>query len=173
MVGYRIDKPKFLIVDDSRLMRRVLRNVLWSLGARNVEEASTDLAAWDLLFGFQPDLVLLDWELGGRDGLAFVQRVRTDRRSPDRFLPIILVTGHTEVSRVVQARDAGVTEYLAKPFTAQRLYGRIKALIEHPRLFVDTETFFGPDRRRRGSRPWTGQDRRTNGQPEVDDLLFI
>jgi len=86
--------------------------------------------------------------------------VRTDPESPDQFVPIIMLSGHTEKARVMQARDAGITEFMAKPIAARALYARMVAVIEHPRTFVKTASYFGPDRRRQDM-PFPGPDRRS------------
>ncbi|MDE0809430.1 MAG: response regulator, partial [Alphaproteobacteria bacterium] len=81
--------------------------------------------------------------------------------SPDSFQPIIMVTGHTEKARITEARDAGINELMAKPVSAKSLYRRLVSVIEHPRQFVRTKTYFGPDRRRK-VQPFEGPNRRTN-----------
>jgi DNA-binding response OmpR family regulator len=90
--------------------------------------------------------------------------VRTDDDSPNMFLPIIMMTGHTERARIFSARDAGVTEFLAKPVTAKSLLMRLTNIIEHPRPFVRAKGYFGPDRRRR-SEEYAGPERRGRVKP--------
>ena len=104
------------------------------------------------------------------DGLAFTRAVRNDKISPTPFVPIIMITGHTERHRVEQARDAGVTEFLAKPVTAQDLFSRIAMIVEKPRPFIRCDDFFGPDRRRRDAEDYTGPLRRDD---DSDDLTVI
>ncbi len=94
------------------------------------------------------------------DGLEFVREVRTSEKSSNPFVPIIMITGHTEKHRVEAARDAGVTEFIAKPITAQSLFTRIAEIVERPRAFVRAETYFGPDRRRRTPDNYAGPWRR-------------
>src|SRR5690606_14043240 len=94
-----------------------------------------------------PDIVIADWMMKPMDGISFARMVRNDPRSPNAYVPIILMTGFSERRRVLQARDAGVTEFLVKPFNARDLYKRIAQVIERPRQFVRSEDFFGPDRR--------------------------
>jgi len=94
------------------------------------------------------------------DGIAFTQEVRLSHKSPNPYVPIIMITGHTERHRVEAARDAGVTEFLAKPITAQNLFLRIAEIIERPRPFVRAGAYFGPDRRRRRDENYRGPWRR-------------
>jgi DNA-binding response OmpR family regulator len=88
-----------------------------------------------------------------------VRLVRTGKDSPNPFVPIIMLTGHTEMHRVIEARDAGVHEFLAKPISAKGLYSRVKSIIERPRPFIRAGLYFGPDRRRRQI-DWKGPERR-------------
>jgi len=78
-----------------------------------------------------------------------------------------MVTGHTEKSRVMAARDAGVTEFLAKPISAKALYQRIVNVVANPRPFIKTKSYFGPDRRRNSSSSYVGMERRKGGKAEV------
>ena len=91
-------------------------------------------------------MVLIDW-------------VRSSSESSDRMIPIIMLTANSEQDYVVNARDKGVTEFLAKPFNVEGLYRRLVAVIAKPRSFVNADEYFGPDRRRRQV-PFGGTDRR-------------
>src|SRR2546423_87136 len=99
----------------------------------------------------------------GGAGLAGPPRhIRSSPDSPDPFAPIVMLSGHTEKARVMQARDAGITEFMAKPVSARSLYARIVSIIENPRPFVRTKDYFGPDRRRQ-MLPFEGPERRQAG----------
>jgi len=78
-----------------------------------------------------------------------------------------MLTGHSEKRRVTVARDAGVTEFLAKPISAKGLYQRIMNVVASPRPFIKTKTYFGPDRRRNTSNAYIGPERRIGGEMEV------
>ncbi len=115
------------------------------------------------------------------DGLDFVRLVRTAKDSANPYVPIIMLTGYTEYRRVVEARDAGVNEFLAKPISARALYQRFASIIDNPRSFIKTKNYFGPDRRRQNlSAPRGVPERRKDtaeegaeglGQSEVESLL--
>jgi DNA-binding response OmpR family regulator len=105
-------------------------------------------AGFALFQEFASDLVLTDWA-PGLDGLKFLALVRGSAHSRDIFAPVVIVSAFAELTHVVKARDAGVNEFLAKPFSAKLIYLRIKSIIENPRLFVRASRYFGPDRRRR------------------------
>ncbi|MDA0664423.1 MAG: response regulator, partial [Proteobacteria bacterium] len=101
------------------------------------------------------------------DGIDFTRMVRSAADSPNPFVPIIMLTSHTARTRVMEARDVGVTEFLAKPITANGLYTRIATIIEHPRQFVRKSVYFGPDRRRT-IKDFMGMDRRGGGDDDDD-----
>ena len=94
------------------------------------------------------------------DGLDFTRLGRTGKDSPNPFVPIIMLTGHTEMNRVMEAREPGVHEFLAKPISAKGLYTKVRSIIERPRPFIRTPQYFGPDRRRRQSTKYNGPERR-------------
>ena len=102
------------------------------------------------------------------DGIVLVQKVRSDPASPDKFMPIIMITAHSERPRIIAARDCGVNEFVMKPVSARTLFSRLNAIIEHPRRFIRTKKYFGPDRRRK--RVFVDFERRdTNKKEEVLD----
>jgi DNA-binding response OmpR family regulator len=95
--------------------------------------------------------------------------VRKSAASPNPYVPIIMVTGHTEKHRIEAARDAGVTEVLAKPITAGNLIQRITEIVNRPRGFVRSGEYFGPDRRRRQVPEFRGPFRRCD---DADDIAI-
>jgi two-component system, chemotaxis family, chemotaxis protein CheY len=159
---------KALIVEDNHHMRVLLRSLLNTLGITHVYEASDGAEAFALLRDRQPDLVLTDLTMEPIDGISFVRELRQSPHSPNPYIPVVMVTGHTERRRVETARDAGVTEFLAKPVTAHNLFSRIAEIMERPRAFVRCDTYFGPDRRRRPLDNYTGPRRRAEDFQQVD-----
>ena len=113
---------------------------------------------------FQADIVLTDWHMEPQDGIDLVRIIRNSKDSPNPYVPIIMLTGHTELQRVIDARDAGVNEFLAKPLSAKSLYGRIATIIESPRPFVRTKEYFGPCRRRQNLGPQGGMKERRHDE---------
>lgn len=157
-----------LIVDDSLHIRRLLLTMLRSFGCTNIVEAKTAQQALDILNRRQIDLALIDWMLEDpqQTGIHLVREIRRSPHEHITYLPVIMMTGHTERDNIENARDAGITEFLAKPFTAKNLHSRISALIDQPRPFVKTRTFFGPDRRRKDESPPGGERRLHNPRRE-------
>jgi two-component system, chemotaxis family, chemotaxis protein CheY len=151
---------RFLVVDDNTNMRRIIRMLLAGLGARTILEAEDGASALELFRDHMPDIVITDWVMPVLDGLDLVRMLRNEKESANPFVPIIIVTAYTDRTRVLQARDAGVTEFVAKPVSAKVLHERISAIVLRPRDFIRTKTFFGPDRRRFTMPNFSGDERR-------------
>lgn len=149
-----------LLVDDNQHMRAITAAVLQSAGIRKVREATDGAAALVVLREHPVDLVIVDFNMFPLDGVEFTRLVRNSPDSANPYMPIIMMTGHSEKSRVYEARDAGVTEFVVKPITAKAILDRIQAVIFRPRPFVKTDGYFGPDRRRVQSATYTGPWRR-------------
>jgi len=160
MSGATFDHLKALIVEDNVHMRTLLKSLLTALGIKHAYEASNGAEAFLIMRDKSPDLVLTDLSMKPVDGIQFTREVRLAHDSPSPYVPIIMITGHTERRKVEAARDAGITEFLAKPITAQGLFLRIAEIVERPRAFVRCEGYFGPDRRRRKDENFTGPWRR-------------
>ena len=146
---YNLDRLNVLVLDDNRNMRTLIQSLLFALGVRQIHEAPDVKQAFRDLQYFHADIVITDWYMEPLNGLDFVRMVRSGDNSPNPYVPIIMLTGHTELHRVCEARDAGVNEFLAKPISATALYSRLTSIIEYPRPFIRTKTYFGPCRRRR------------------------
>jgi two-component system, chemotaxis family, chemotaxis protein CheY len=139
---------KILIVEDQLFIRAMIHQLLGAFGARDIHDASDGKEAWEKMSVIEPDIIIVDWEMTPVNGLQFTRRIRTDPESPNPYIPIIMLSGHSEVSRVNKARDAGVTEFVVKPIAAKSLFNRIVNVINRPRSFIKIGKYFGPDRRR-------------------------
>jgi len=158
------DKLKILIADDNPHMRSIIGAVLRGLGVRDIREAKDGSEALMALRDWPADLAIIDYRMTPMDGVAFTKEIRLADKSPNVYLPIIMVTGYADLSRVVGAREAGVTELIVKPVTAEALISRINSVIFHPRPFAKTDTYFGPSRRRKREAGYQGPDRRMASQ---------
>jgi len=150
---------RFLIVDSNRLMGKLVRDILSMLGANQITLSTDYDQALQVLRSGGIDVVVSEWNLKPRSGIELLDFIRNDGMSPDRMLPVIILTANSEMEFVMESRDKGVTEFLAKPFTADGLYRRLVSVIARPRDFVSVKGYFGPDRRRQQI-PFDGQDRR-------------
>ena len=163
---------KVLLVEDNGAMQELVKSLLLSFGITTVFTADTAEKAFDILQRKNPDLVITDWMLKPVDGIELTRKIRTDTRSPNEFVPIIMMTGFCEATRVMHARDCGITEFLVKPFTARDLYRRLVECIERPRQFVRCKGFFGPDRRRQETSNYSGVDRRSSPANSLEKVYI-
>lgn len=118
----RLQRLSVLVVDDNQNMRELVRSILEALGVVNIYDARDCEHAISKTRDFNIDLVIADWVMEPMDGLQLVKWIRSSTDSPDQFLPVIMVTGHTERARITEARDAGINEFMAKPISAKALY---------------------------------------------------
>lgn len=168
---YDFKNASVLIVEDMPPIVELLRQILHTFGFKDVLIAKDTEHAFNIICQHEPDLILTDWVLPGGNGLELTKKIRTDNQSPTPFVPIIMISGFCSKKHVEMARDAGVNEFLTKPFTSQDLYSRISQVIENPRDFVKTKHFFGPDRRRHMSINYDGDKKRD--QDDVGDVFEI
>ncbi len=162
-----LESVSAVILDDNAHMRGLLRVILASFGVRHIDEAATTSEAMRYVAGGEIDIAFVDFKLAGLDGLDFCKRVR-EPLSPNRYLPIIMITAYAERTRVIDAINAGVDEFLVKPIRPIDVANRVNAIIERRRPFVDAEGYFGPDRRRRDDPRHQGPWRRANDPGTVD-----
>src|SRR5436190_6941967 len=140
MVRIDFNKLRFLVIDDNAHMRCILRTLLHGFGARDVYEAEDGASGLESFTHNAPDIVLVDWAMPIFDGIELAGMIRQPGANSNPYVPIIMLTGHSEKRRVVAARDAGVTEFMAKPISANALYQRILNIVANPRPFIKTKT---------------------------------
>jgi len=153
----------FLIIDDNAYTRQIVETMLRAWSAKKIFHAADGAEALGVLREQMVDIVFCDLAMDVLDGLEFIRLLRHAKDSPNPYVPIIVMSGHTERRNVISARDAGAHEFLAKPVSAKELFERVMAVIEHPRPFIRTSTYFGPDRRRRLEDFYKGPERRGGG----------
>jgi len=156
----RFELLKILLVDDNHHMRVLLTEILRAIGVQHVYEATDGAEALQLMRSHPIDIIMSDLAMHPLDGIDFVRLLRISSDSPNPMAPVIMITGHSTLKRVAEARDVGVTEFLSKPVTARGVLERINRVIENPRPFVRTGDYFGPDRRRRADPNYDGPKRR-------------
>ena len=111
----RIQALCVLVVDDNQYMRKMVRNLLVNCGIKDIYEAGDGITALDTIRTVGPDVVVLDWEMPLLSGAELVRIVRSPGVFPMPDIPIIMLSGHGERWRVVEAARLGVNEYLVKP----------------------------------------------------------
>lgn len=117
-----------LIVDDSEAMRSLLRSILEHAHFHNITEADSGEQAWDVLESTSIDLVITDWNMQAMDGLLLLQKIRQNAKTQD--VPVIMITVHTEKQFVNQAIEAGVNNYITKPFDREMIIKKIHMIFD-------------------------------------------
>ena len=153
---------KFLLIEDSGFMRKVLREIMYVMNSHNLVLCSNGEEALEVLETYQPDIIITDWEMSPINGIEFTRTIRARTDTPHEMIAVVMLSSHTEASRVAEARDAGVNEFLAKPISAKVLYARFVALVQSTRPFVRSNEYTGPCRRRHNSENYIGQERRND-----------
>ncbi|MDP2212893.1 response regulator [Phenylobacterium sp.] len=167
---------KVLVVDDHVNTVRLIVDVLRAAGVGSVSSAFEGLSARQAMARQEPDLIFTDWRMPVMDGLELTRSIRMaavspDRSVPDPEIPIIMVTGHRSAREVEIAREAGVNEFVMKPFTPAALLSRIQLVLAQPRPFIVSNGYVGPDRRRKAELTYAGPLRRTSDPEEVVDVV--
>jgi two-component system chemotaxis response regulator CheY len=125
-----IDKSmNVLIVDDYKTMLRIIRNLLKQIDFNNVEEASDGAEALGKLRSSNFGLVISDWNMQPMTGLELLHEVRHDVRL--KTLPFIMITAESKTENVIAAKQAGVSNYIVKPFNAETLREKIEKVLAH------------------------------------------
>src|ERR1700689_224214 len=138
-----------LVVDDNQYMRKMIRNLLINCGIKDIYETADGIAALDSIRTVAPDAVGLDWEMPLLSGPELVRIVRSPGVFPMPDVPIIMLTGHCERWRVIEAVRLGVNEFLTKPVSAKALYDRLVSITTQPRPTVQLGDYYGPEPRKR------------------------
>ncbi len=157
----KFENLSVLVVEDSPPMLDLVAGVLGVMGIKKIITAKNGEQGFQKFQKEKPDIVITDWLMEPMDGIEMTLKIRRDGLSVDRLTPVIIMTGFSAITRVAMARDIGATEFMVKPFTANDLARRVLSIIERPRDFVEADSFFGPDRRRRKNTDYSGSNRRT------------
>ena len=130
-------------------MASLVAVMLRSLGRKDIREVYDANRAMTELRRRVFDVVIVDDDLEGMDGVAFTRKLRTSADCQNRYVPIIMMSAAPDAKRIAAARDAGVTEFLRKPFAANHLQSRLTNIEANPRGFIEAREYVGPDRRRK------------------------
>jgi CheY-like chemotaxis protein len=159
-----------LVIEDNDASRRLVIELLRASGFGNIYAARQAEEAVELIAAHPPELILVDWNLPGMSGLELVESVRQagmngDRRFPNPQVPMVMLTARQRARDVDAARLAGVDEFVVKPFSTGSLLRAVVAALSRRRRFIASETYSGPDRRRRKASAFPGLGRRASDIP--------
>jgi two-component system chemotaxis response regulator CheY len=120
---------KVLVVDDYKTMIRIITNLLKQIGFKDIQDASDGSAALTKLRKDSFGLVVSDWNMEPMTGLELLREVRSDDEL--KKMPFLMVTAESKTENVIAAKEAGVDNYIVKPFNAETLKGKIEAIFAH------------------------------------------
>lgn len=148
-----VTSAKVLVIDDDYYMRKVIRSLLLAVGIKDVHEVSNGVDGLEAIPSVAPDIVILDWEMPNMTGGEFMRFVRSPKTFSLPDVPVIMLTGHVERERVVEAMRLGVNEFLCKPVSAKSLQQRIMSIRGNPRKMVRIGDYYGPEPRKVACNP--------------------
>ena len=119
---------KILVVDDFSTMRRIVKNILQQLGFSNIEEAEDGKVALNRLKGGGVDFIISDWNMPNMMGIDLLRHVRSDDSL--KKTPFLMVTAESQKENVIEAVQAGVSNYIVKPFTAETLEQKLELIFK-------------------------------------------
>jgi two-component system chemotaxis response regulator CheY len=136
-----------LVADQSSYMTMLIHSMLRGFGSNRVLEVRNSLSVFQALIGQKVDILICDSRLPPHGGLALTNTIRGKTDNEHRTIPILIMASDSRESTIKQARDAGANMVIAKPISPANLYDRLSWVAFNPRKFVDTASYFGPDRR--------------------------
>ena len=136
-----------LVADPSPYVCMLVHGMLRGFGANKVLEVRDTDAALQTLDNHKIDVMLCDAAIPPQGGFSLTRSVRRNPNNENRTMPILLMTSDTREAAIKTGRDAGANMVVAKPLSPANLYDRLTWVALNPRQFIDTETYFGPDRR--------------------------
>ncbi|HRP12662.1 MAG TPA: response regulator, partial [Terricaulis sp.] len=155
------EKLRIMVVDDRQFQRRLIAETLRAVRDLAIDYAESSQDCLLMLETVQPDLVIIDWDIEGGKGLDLVRRIRKGDAGADaRATPVVMVTTHNTERHVTMARNAGVDEFVLRPFSTAILTRRAIEVRDNKREFVESVQYVGPCRRRRKEEDREGQRRR-------------
>lgn len=166
-----------LVVEDNDSARRMVSDLLRAIGFKRLLQARTGEEAIALIEGHNPDILLVDWGLPGMSGLELVSQIRQaavmeDKRFPNPKVPVVMLTARQRSLDVADARNAGVDEFVVKPFSTTSLLRAVQAVLLNPRPFIIAAGYVGPCRRRKPDTAYDGPMRRTDDIERAADAEF-
>ena len=178
MATYDFQRCSVLLVEDNEYIAKLFKNILKSFKFGTVVSASNGEEAISYLKSIKErpkarqelDLIISDLVMSPINGLLLLRWVRASKDCHNRMIPFMMLSGAADEEYVNSARDLGVTEFLAKPFSVKSAYEKILHIIDRPRQFVTGTTYYGPDRRRTSGEPPGGEERRKQNE---DDAILV
>ena len=168
-----LEKAAVLVLDDNGPSLDILAQVVSGFGVSQLTRAESVKEAQALVAIKTFDLIISDVQMPEVDGIEFINWLRRDAPESNRYVPVILVTGHTRTTDIFRTRDAGANFTVAKPITPKVLLERIFWVAREERAFIECDSYVGPDRRFKYEGPPIGMEgrRRDDLPAEVGNAL--
>jgi CheY-like chemotaxis protein len=166
-----LEKASVLVLDDNGPSLDILSQVVSGFGVKQLQRAESVKDAQELVKTKTFDLIISDVQIPDVDGIEFINWLRREAPENNRYVPVILVTGHTRGIDIFRTRDAGANFTVAKPITPKVLLERIFWVAREERAFIECDAYVGPDRRFKYEGPPIGMEgrRRDDLPAEVGD----
>lgn len=155
-----LEKATVLVLDDNGASLDILSQVVSGFGVKQLFRAESVADAQALVRTKTFDLIISDVQMPVTDGIEFIEWLRKEGGETNRYVPVILVTGHTRTSQIFKLRDSGSNYVVAKPITPKVLLERIVWVAREERAFIECDSYIGPDRRFKHEGPPPGTDGR-------------
>ena len=144
---YNLENAKVLLVEPNQHGLEILAQIFSGFGVRNPLRAANADEAMAIVKKTELDLIVCEAQLEGMDGYDFVHWLRRSKIEPNNFTSTIIISGHTQISKVQKARDCGANFIVAKPLTPKVMIDRVIWVARENRAFIECDTYLGPDRR--------------------------
>jgi CheY-like chemotaxis protein len=151
-----LEKIDFLLIDPNAFFLDIMAQVVSGFGVRSITRCTTVADARTVLAERVIDFILTDANMPDESGYDFIEWVRRHAIEANRFVPAIIITGHTRISQVARARDCGAHFIIAKPITPKVILERIFWVGRENRMFIESDTYCGLDRRFKTEGPPAG-----------------
>lgn len=159
-----------LVADPNPYALNIVKGMLRGFGVTKICEASDSATALKQIGTLIIDVIIVDSDLEIVNGTKLTKMLRAAKNNHNRAVPVIMLSARTEKWRINTARDAGVTEFLRKPLSANHLHTRLMEVLQRPRGFVNATHYSGPDRRRRKNADFPGDERRDTDSHDIEAL---
>jgi PleD family two-component response regulator len=169
---FNLEKMSILVVDGDTMSQAILTQILSGFGAKSLKKCTTSEEARQAVATSTYDLIVVDPSIAESEGYEFISSLRRDLKSASRFAPVLMITGHTQYSKIAAARDCGANFVVVKPLTPQIVRDRIMWMAKDIRPFVECKVYAGPDRRFKfdGPPPGSAAGRRQEDKDMSTDL---
>lgn len=162
MTSLNLKGLTFMIADSSENIRAIMQGILRGFGATAFVNVGDGETAQNEILAKNVDVLFCEINLPKLDGFSLIKYLRRDETNPARFIPVIILTSHTQLRDVEECRDSGANTVIAKPLIPQTLHDRLSRIAREPRAFIQAPDYHGPDRRFKVEGYPDGVGRRSN-----------